>query len=228
MKILFFVVFLLLSNISYAESFNNALDRIESEWAIAYYNTPKAQQADAYAQLLTKTIALAQQHPGAAEPLFWQALVKASYAAHLDAFSALNAIKESRDLLTKVITINPIAMNGSAHVTLGTLYHMAPKWPIAFGDDDEAQKLLEAALVINPNGIDCNYFYGEFLLQRNNLKAASQYFERAIAAPTRKEQAFADNQLKIEAKLALQNTKERKIGGERNIFLSLFNSAEAE
>lgn len=119
-------------------------------------------------------------------------------------------------------------MNGSAHVTLGTLYYMAPKWPIAFGDDEEAQKLLEAALAINPNGIDCNYFYGEFLLQHNNLKAASQYFERAIAAPTRKEQAFADNQLKIEAKLALQNTKERKIGGEKNIFLSLFNSAEAE
>ncbi|MDO9163251.1 MAG: hypothetical protein Q8N35_08795 [Methylococcaceae bacterium] len=228
MKILFFVVFSLLSNTGYAESFKDALDRIESEWAIVYYNTPKNQQADAYAQLLNKTIALSQQHPAAAEPLFWQALVKTSYAAHMDAFSALNAIKESRELLIKVITINPTAMNGSAHVTLGTLYYMAPKWPIAFGDDDEAQKLLETALAINPNGIDCNYFYGEFLLQRNNLKAASQYFERAIAAPTRKEQAFADNQLKIEAKLALQNTKERKIGGERNIFLSLFNSAEAE
>ncbi|MDP3330745.1 MAG: tetratricopeptide repeat protein [Methylococcaceae bacterium] len=228
MKILFFVVFLLLSNIGYAENLNDALDRIESEWAIVYYKTPQTQQAEAYTQLLNKAVTLAKQHPNAAEPLFWQALVKSSHAAHLDAFSALTAIKESRELLTRVITINPTAMNGSAHVTLGTLYYMVPKWPIAFGDNDEAKKLLETALAINPNGIDCNYFYGEFLLQSNNLKAASQYFERAIAAPIRKEQAFADNQLKAEAKLALQNTKDRKIGSERNIFLSLFNSAEAE
>jgi hypothetical protein len=82
MKTLFFVVFLLLTGTSYAESFNDALNRIESEWASVYYNTPKAQQAAAYAQLLNKSIVLANQHPNAAEPLFWQALIKASYAQH--------------------------------------------------------------------------------------------------------------------------------------------------
>lgn len=228
MKNLVFVVFLLLSNQCYAESLHDALNSIESEWATIYYNTPENQQAEAYSQLLNKTDALTNQYPTAAEPIFWQALIKASHAAHMDAFAALNAIKEARDLLSKVIAINPTAMNGSAHVTLGTLYYMAPKWPIAFGDDNEAKKLLETALKINPNGIDSNYFYGEYLLLHNDPKAATHYFERAIAAPSRNEQAYADNQLKAEVKLALQNTRESKIGGERNIFLSLFNSANAE
>jgi tetratricopeptide (TPR) repeat protein len=228
MKILFFVVFLLLPYTCSAESLNDSLNRIESEWAVIYYNTPKNQQADGYTRLLDKAVSLAKKYPAAAEPLFWQALIKASHAADMDAFDALAAIEEARELLVKVIAINPASMNGSAQVTLGTLYFMTPKWPIAFGDDDEAKKLLETALTINPNGIDSNYFYGEYLLQHNDLKAASQYFERAIAAPIRKEQAFADKQLKAEAKLALQNTRERKIGGEKNIFLSLFNSANAE
>lgn len=228
MKILSFVVFLLLTNLCFAESFNDTLNRIESEWATIYYNTPKNQQADAYLRLLSKANTLKKQHPAAAEPLFWEALIKASHAEHMDAFTALSTIKEARDLLIKVIAINPTAMNGSAHVTLGTLYYMTPKWPIAFGDDNEAQKLLKTALTINPNGIDSNYFYGEYLLEHDNSKAASQYFERAISAPSRTEQTFADNQLKTEAKLALKLASERKIGAQKSVFLSLFNSANAQ
>lgn len=228
MKIIFFVVFLLLSNACYAESYDDALSKIESEWANIYYNTPKNQQAQAYGHLLSKVSNLIKQHPAAVEPIYWQALVKASQAAHLDPFAALSSVNDARDLLLKVIDTNPVALNGSALVTLGTLYYMVPEWPIAFGDDEEAKKLLETALSINPNGIDSNYFYGEYLLQHNDLKAASRYFEKAIAAPTRIEQTFADNQLKTEAKLALQNTRERKMGGEKSIFLSLFNSANSE
>ncbi|MEQ1620878.1 MAG: hypothetical protein ABL919_05685 [Methylococcales bacterium] len=228
MKSILFVVFLLLSSSCYAESYDDALNQIETEWANIYYNTPKNQQAKAYSHLLSKVSGLIKQYPAAAEPLYWQASIKASQAAHLDPFTTLSAINDARDLLVKVININPVAMNGSALVTLGTLYYMVPKWPIAFGDDEEAKKLLETALSINPNGIDSNYFYGEYLLQHNDLKSAGQYFEKAIAAPTRIEQAFADDKLKTEAKLALQNTRERKIGGEKNIFLSLFNSANSE
>lgn len=228
MKKLIFVVLLVLSEACFAESLNDSLNRIESEWASIYYSPSKTQQADDYTHLLNKATTLAKQYPGAAEPLFWQALIKASHAAHLDAFAALTVINEARELLVKVIAINPKAMNGSAYVTLGTLYYMVPAWPIAFGDNEEAKKHLETALAINPNGIDSNYFYGEYLLQRNNPKAASHYFERAIAAPSRMEQTYADNQLKTEAQLALQNTKERKVRGEKNIFLSLFDSANAE
>ncbi|MGZ8158922.1 MAG: tetratricopeptide repeat protein [Methylobacter sp.] len=207
---------------------DDSLKSIEAEWASIYYSTPKSKQGAAYVQLLEKTANLARQYPSAAEPIFWQAVVKATYADHQDAFSALNAIHEARDLLIKAININPKAMNGSAYVTLGTLYYMVPKWPISFGDDDAAKQMLETALKINPDGIDANYFYGEFLMLHNKPNDALIYFERATAAPARTDQLYADNQLKAEAKLALKNTQKRKISGEKGKFLSLFNSASAE
>ena len=101
---------------------------------------------------------------------------------------------------------------------------MTPKWPIGFGDEETAQKMLQTALKINPNGIDSNYFYGDFLLSNNKLNEAEKYLKRAIAIPERAEQFYADNQLKEEAKLALKNTKERKINGSKGLFASLFNS----
>lgn len=228
MKKIIFVVLLLLPTQCFSENLKDSLKTIETEWASIYYSTPKSKQGSAYVQLLDKTTNLVQQFPNAAEPIFWQAVIKATYADHQDAFSALKAIHEARDLLLKVIKTDPEAMSGSAYVTLGTLYYMVPKWPIAFGDDETAKQMLETALKINPVGIDANYFYGEFLMQHNKPSDAAIYFERASAAPARTDQLYADNQLKAEATLALKNTQKRKLSGEKGKFLSLFNSASAE
>lgn len=224
MKKTTFVALLLLSAQCLAENLNDSLQSIESEWASIYYSTPKQHQGAAYNRLLDKTINLSRQFPGNAEPFIWEAIVKATNADHQDPVSALEAVHEARDLLLKAIRINPQAMNGAAYVTLGTLYYMTPKWPIAFGDDATAKKMLQTALKINPNGIDSNYFYANYLLLNDNLKEAEKYYERAIAVPARTEQLYADNQLKEEAKLALKQTRERKISGSKSLFASLFNS----
>jgi tetratricopeptide (TPR) repeat protein len=224
MKKTTFVALLLLSSQSFAESLNDSLQGIESEWASIYYNTPKQKQESAYTRLLDKTINLSKQYPNNAEPIIWEAIVKATNADHQDAISALEAIHVARDLLLKAIEISPQAMNGSAYVTLGTLYYMAPKWPIGFGDEETAQKMLQTALKINPNGIESNYFYGDFLLSNNKLNEAEIYFKRAMALPVRKEQSYSDNQLKEQARLALKNTKERKLSTAKGLFASVFNS----
>jgi tetratricopeptide (TPR) repeat protein len=228
MKKLVFVVLLLLSTQCFSENLKDSLKNIEAEWASIYYSIPKSKQGPAYVQLLEKIANLARQYPSAAEPIFWQAVLKATYADQQDAFSALDAIHEARDLLIKAIQINPQTMDGSAYVTLGTLYYMVPKWPISFGDDDAAKKMLETALKINPDGIDANYFYGEFLLRHKKPNDAAIYFERASSAPARTEQLFADNQLKAEARRALQNTQKGQINDEKGMLLSVFNSASAK
>ena len=198
---------------------------IESEWAAIYYTVPRPQQEAAYDALLDKTEKLVSQYPNSSEPLYWQAVILATRAELQDGFSALKAIHKARDLLQRVIDTDPQTAKGSAYVVLGTLYYMVPKWPIAFGDNDKALSLFQEALKINPDGIDANYFYGDFLLTRKRTREAKAYFEKALAAPTRKEQEFADNQLKNEVKQALQSIKKRKIDGVRNAFLSIFNSA---
>lgn len=225
MKKTTFVALLLLSIQCFAEDLTLSAQAIESEWASIYYKLPKSKQEAAYAALLIKAEQLADHFPNTAEPLFWQALVIATHAELQDGFTALKAIHKSRDLLLQAVKINPQTANGSAYVTLGTLYYMVPSWPIAFGDTEKAEKMFQAALKINPNGIDANYFYGDFLLAKNQPKEAQKYFEKALSSPSRKEQSFADSKLKDEVKLALANTKNRKINGVKNTFLSLFNSA---
>jgi hypothetical protein len=48
---------------------------------------------------------------------------------------------------------------------------------------------------------------------------------KAINAPVRETQKFADNQLKNEARLGLANANARKISGKKGFFADLFNSA---
>ncbi len=228
MKKTTFVALLLLSPQCFAENLNDSLQSIESEWASIYYSTPKQKQGPAYCKLLDKTIHLSRQHPNNAEPIIWEAIVKATNADHQDAVSALESIHDARDLLLKAIEINPQAMDGSAYVTLGTLYYMAPKWPIAFGDEETAQKMLQTALKINPNGIESNYFYGDFLLSNNNFNEAEKYFKRALAIPARAEQFYADNQLKEQARIALKNTHESQISATKGLFASVFKTDSTE
>lgn len=225
MKFTTFVAFLLLSFQSVANDLTLSLQEIESEWASIYYQAPKNKKGAAYQHLLEKTLRLSQEHPGKAEPLFWQAVVKSTYADHQDAISALEAINDARELLLKAIKINPKTMEGSAYVTLGTLYYMAPKWPIAFGDENKAKELLETALNINPEGIDTNYFLGDFLLTTGKPAEAIKYFKKAAQAPARKEQLFADNQLKMEANIALKKALKQQQSKKDDIFLSLFSSS---
>ncbi|MGR9052853.1 MAG: tetratricopeptide repeat protein, partial [Gammaproteobacteria bacterium] len=151
---------------------------------------------------------------------FWRAVIKATNAEHQDGLTALNAIRDARNLLLKAIDITPDAMNGSAYTTLGTLYYLAPGWPLAFGDTDKAEALLKTALKINPLGIDTNYYYGDFLLKQNELKKALYYFERAIKAPVRSEQLYADNHLKAEAEQAYRKLLRSNSDTDKNLIAS--------
>lgn len=194
---------MLASSVCFADSLSDSLNGIETEWASVYYGLPKAKQQTAYPVLLDKIQQLAIHYPNDANVIYWQALIKASYANHQNPLAALQAVHEVRDLLTKAIAINPQVMHGAAYIVLGTLYDKVPSWPVGFGNDDTAKTLLETALKINPNGIVSNYFYGEFLLTHDDVPAAERYFKLALAAPIRAEQPYADQQMKLKVQRAL-------------------------
>ena len=67
-----------------------------------------------------------------------------------------------------------------------------PGWPIAFGNEEMAEKYLKKALAINPDGIDPNFFYGDFLLSEDHPREALEYLEKAKAAPARPNRPVAD------------------------------------
>ncbi len=220
------VVFLLLFSLPlWASDLTTSIASLETAWATTYYINNESQQKQAYPQLIEQAQELANRYPNSAEPKIWQATILASSAEFQSPLQALATIKQAKTLLEQAIKLNPQAMDGAAFVTLGSLYYMVPSWPVSFGDTQKAEQLLKASLAINPNGIDANYFYADYLLQQDRLAEAEIYFNKAAQSPIRSQQPLADSQLQNEAKLALANTQQRKLNNGRNKFLSLFTTA---
>jgi len=223
------VAFLILASSNlFASNILPEINEIESHWANIYYSENTTQQKKHYPALIEKTKKLSESHPEAMEAVIWHAILIATNAAYESPFTALGSINTAKKLLERSIAIKPDALEGAGLVVLGTLYYMTPGWPISFGNQDKAESLFRRALQINPDSIDSNYFYADFLLTQDDLKNAQIYFKRAVQSPTRPHQKFADTQLKKEALLALKNTEFRKLETGKNKFLSLFSSANSQ
>lgn len=226
MNIATVVVFLLLfAGPLQASELNASIDSLESAWAAVYYQTDETRQKQAYPLLMAEAAELVKRYPQAAEPKIWLATIMATNAAFESSFTALSTLEKAKVLLEEAININPRALDGAAYVTLGTLYYMLPGWPVSFGDDDKAEYLLKISLAVNPNGIDANYFYGDFLLRQGREAEAEVFFQKAVQAPVRRHQAYADTQLQNEAKSALSHTLQRKANAGKSKFQALFTTA---
>lgn len=187
-----------------ADAVSEGITAVQHGWANAYYSVPDKQKEKTFEALAQQAARLAQQNPGRAEPLVWQAIVLSSYAKFEGGLGALSKIKEARELLLDAEKIDPKTLDGSIYTSLGSLYAKSPGWPIAFGDKKKARKYLEHALALNPEGIDPNFFYGELLLEQNDKAGARQHLEKALAAPPRpgREDADAGRRAEINAVLA--------------------------
>ena len=225
-RIIFVVFCLLLTSNVWANSFDNQLLQLETEWAKVHYNYPENEKPEAFLHLMGRAKALSEQHTTRAEPIILLATIILTHAATEGPFAALSSIHQARDLLFKAIAIDPEASEGSAYVTLGTLYFKVPGWPIAFGDDAKAEKLLLTALKISPDAIDTNYFFGDYLLSQDKPVAAVKHFRKAIIAPIQPEKALANLMLQAKAKEALEDTNMRNISDASNFIYPAINNIE--
>ena len=205
------------------EAIDNAISKLESHWADIRYRSATDDKIRQFDALVKQSRQLSRQYPNRAEPLIWEAIILCTLAGEKGGLGALDMITQSRALLLTAIELDPNALAGSAQVTLGSLYYLVPGWPISFGDNDMAKTYLQAALKINPEGIDPNYFYGDFLLNRGEYQQAEHYFKKAIAAPERPEQVLADSELKQAAKRALERATHKQ-GSQLNQFSVLLKS----
>lgn len=160
--------------------------QIRNEWGrIKYQVTDKNQQARDIAALETQAERLIAAYPDRAEPKIWDAIILATDAGISKGLSALPKVKKAKTLLEEALKEDDKAIDGSAYTTLGSLYYQVPGWPVGFGDDDKAEKALKTALSVNPDGMDPNFFYGDFLLHRNDSPNAIKYLRHALAAAPR-------------------------------------------
>jgi len=165
-------------------SMSQEVKAVNDSWAhIAYEVHGSSSQTRALDQLAQQAAALVRRYPNQAEPLVWQGIVVSEQANRANILHKLSLATRARDLLAKAYAINPRAANGGAAMSLGVLYYKVPGSPIGFGDDARARRLLREALAIDPDGLDANYFYGDFLYDQGDSAGARTYLQRALRAP---------------------------------------------
>lgn len=180
-----------------------SLGQLQNSWAQATYALSGDQRMEALTELADYARAATEQQPQDAELLIWQGIVLSSLAGEKGGLGALGLVKEARASLEAALAKDPNALQGSAHTSLGTLYHQVPGWPIGFGSDKKARAHLTKALAINPNGIDSNYFMGQFMFDEGEIEQARQHLELALQAPPRPGRDLADSGRKTEIKTLL-------------------------
>jgi tetratricopeptide (TPR) repeat protein len=198
---------LLLNTQLLASVMDDDIAYLQHEWARIKYQTSDSVQEKLFAALATKAREVAASYPGRAEPLVWEGIIYSTWAGAKGGIGALSLVKESRKQLEAAIAIDPAALQGSAYTSLGTLYFKVPGWPIGFGDTEKAEKLLKQALAINPNGIDPNYFYGEFLLEEDRYSESVAVLSHALEAAPRPDRPIADAGRKAEIHDALERAR---------------------
>jgi len=178
--------------------------RLQTRWAEVKYQVPEAQREKAFAELAAEAKTLREAHAKEAPYLVWEGIIRATYAGAKGGLGALGEAKKARALFEQSISLDPTALSGSAYTSLGSLYYQVPGWPVGFGDDDKADEMLRKGLALDPDGIDANFFWGDYLLDQDRYEEAITAFERARTAPPRpgRESADAGRRTEIDAKIA--------------------------
>lgn len=193
---------------SYADdNLDQAIHNLQHEWGVINYQTEQDKREDHFKVLAEQAHQVSEQFPGRAEPLVWEGIILSSYAGELSGLSkmkALSIVKHARDLLLEAEKIDPNTLHGSVYTTLGSLHYQVPGWPLSFGNDKKAMEYLEKALAINADGIDPNYFYGDYLIKKHQYKEALAALNKALNAPPRPDRPIADagRHKEIEDKIA--------------------------
>lgn len=183
---------------------------LQTAWAEAMYQLGEDARRDAMADLAERARSEADAHPEDPGILIWNGIILSSYAGEKGGLGALGLVKEARRSLEQALKIDPGALQGSAHTSLGSLYYKVPGWPLGFGSDKEARKHLNAALSLNPTGIDPNYFMGEFLFEQDEYDAARRHLETALAAPNRPGRELADQGRRQEIRALLARIEQER------------------
>ena len=188
--------------------------QLKKTWEQLKYKTLLSEQEKGFESLLAQSEKVTAQYPNKAEPLIWQGIIEGTFAGVRNGIrgqlAALSLVKDAKQHFEQAIKIDPNGSDGSAFTSLGSLYYQVPPWPIAYGDNEIAREMLSRGLALNPDGIDANYFYGEFLFKRGQLNKATEVLKKGLLAASREGREVADEGRKKEVNDLLKKIADKK------------------
>ncbi|MYN13140.1 hypothetical protein GSY71_08255 [Pusillimonas sp. TS35] len=190
-----------------ASGLDDGIRTLQQEWAVIQYKVPEGQRTARFEALSQQAHGLTSRYATRAEPHIWEGIILSSWAGAKGGTGALGLAKRAKTEYETAIQIDSKALDGSALNSLGVLYYKVPGWPIGFGDNKKAEALLKQALAVNPDGIDPNYFYADYLVYRNRKVEAIPYLEKALKAPPRPGRKVADEGRREEVRALLKKVR---------------------
>lgn len=167
---------------------------IAAQWEQISFKTESTARENQFASLSEKVAEVINSHDTAdAELLTWAGIVNASYAGEKGGLGALKLVKTAKSHLERALAIDPNAGNGGAMTTLGTLYDQVPGWPIGFGNQKTAEKLLFQAAQEHPDNLVSQYFLGTFLMDHKRKLEAKTVFTHALKLQPRPHAMLSDS-----------------------------------
>lgn len=206
LKSLLFAIGVGFATLLHAAPGDDLIRPIQDRWAEIKYKAPEKQQADLYRDLAAQAKQISRNNPNLASALIWEAIVVSSEAGVRGGLGGLSLAKEAKALLEESLKLDEKSLNGSAYTSLATLYAKVPRWPLGFGNQDKAEELFRKSLSVNPDGIDPNFFYGEYLIEQDRLTEGRRYLEKALGAPARAGRELADQGRRQEIRALLAKT----------------------
>ena len=208
-KSMFFLILmttaLLVGTAVAGEPATGSVNQVRDRWAQINYQLPKPQREAAFEELLHQSEKIRQANSRDAAALIWEGIVLSSLAGEKGGMGALGLVKRARADFEAAIKLDAGALDGAAYTSLGALYYQVPGWPLGFGDDAAARTMLRKGLAIDPDGIDANYFYADFLRDQKDWAGARTAFQKALAAPARPGREVADAGRRQEAQAKLKD-----------------------
>lgn len=204
-----FVSLLIMSSSTVFADLDEDILHLQQRWAEVNYQLEGKTQLTAFETLIGEATQVVEEYPDAAPAWIWRGIIESTYAGAKGGMGALKLAKAAKADLEMAMDLDPEAMNGSAFASLGTLYFSVPGWPVGFGDDEKAEELLLQAIAINPDGIDSNYFYGDYLMSEKRWEEANSYLLKAKSAAPRPDRPVADAGRQEEITVALLEVEKK-------------------
>jgi len=145
--------------------------------------------------------ALTQKYPNQPEAQIWLGIIISEQASMANEngspIKALRLASKAREVLEEAEKVDPAAADAGAPTSLGVLYYRVPGFPVGFGDKTKARRLLQEAVTNAPNGLDANYFYGDFLFQQKEYPQATKVLQHALSLPPHPDRPIWDKSRRL-------------------------------